>query len=60
MFAILNDENKHYLAQWGWMMEELASAKENGEKVCLVANLISGRNVLLVMAVQNVGVVCCC
>ena len=33
LFALLNDENKHYHTQWQWMMDELTSAKKNGEKV---------------------------
>ena len=33
IFTLLNDDNEHYSAQWKWIMSELASAKENGEKV---------------------------
>ena len=33
IFTLLNDDNDHYSAQWKWIMNELAAAKENGEKV---------------------------
>ena len=33
MFALLNDGNKHYHTQWQWMIDELTSAKQKGEKV---------------------------
>ena len=33
LFALLNDGNKHYHTQWQWMIDELTSAKQKGEKV---------------------------
>ena len=36
IYAFLNDDNEHYSMQWKWMINELSSARENGEKVSTI------------------------